>query len=194
MEEFASSKFKSEAGFSLVETIVATGLLAGAVACLGQMFAISMADNTSARSGTYAAVLAEQKMEQLRGLTWGFDNIGLPLSDVSTNLALPVQSPTGGTGLSPSPVDSLRANVDGYVDYLDQFGRIIGGGAATPTQAVYIRRWAIEPLPSNPNNTLVLQVVVTKLRSRGTADSEEGSTRRLRDEARLMTVKTRKAL
>lgn len=188
-----SASSKSESGFSLIETMVATGLLAGAVVVLGQMFAISMADNTSARTGTFAAVLAEQKMEQLRGLTWGFDIIGLPLTDTSSNIALPIQAGTGGPGLSPSPSDSLRSNVDGYVDYVDQFGRIIGGGTTVPAQALYIRRWSVEPLPTNPNNTVILQVVVTKSRNRGAADSEVGSTRRLRDEARLMTVKTRKS-
>ena len=183
----------SEAGFSLVETMVATTLLAGAVVVLGQMFALSMADNTSARTGTFVAVLAEQKMEQLRGLTWGFDIIGLPLTDTSSNIALPIQSGTGGPGLSPSPSDSLRSNVAGYVDYVDQFGRIIGGGATVPATAVYIRRWSVEPLPTNPDNTVILQVLVTRSRNRGTADSDDGSTRRLRDEARLMTVKTRKS-
>jgi hypothetical protein len=139
-------------------------------------------------------VLAEQKMEQLRGLTWGFDSIGLPISDYTTDTAPRVQEPTGGTGLTPSPSNSLRANVPGYVDYLDQFGRSLGGGMLIPTGTVYIRRWSIEPLPTNPNNTLILQVVVTKKRDRGIADTEEGATRRLRDEARLLTVKTRKAL
>ena len=191
MAKFASSK--SESGFSLIETMVATGLLAGAVVVLGQMFAIAMADNTSARTGTFAAVLAEQKMEQLRGLTWGFDIIGLPLTDTTSNIALPIQSAAGGPGLSPSPSDSLRSNVDGYVDYIDQFGRIIGGGTTVPAGALYIRRWSVEPLPTNPNNTVILQVIVTKSRNRGTADSDVGSTRRLRDEARLMTVKTRKS-
>ena len=191
MARFSSSK--SESGFSLVETIVATGLLAGAVAFLGQMFAISMAENTSVRTGTAAAVLAEQKIEQLRGLTWGFDIIGLPISDTASNIALPIQAATGGPGLSPSPSNSLRANVDGYVDYIDQFGNIIGGGSTVPSRAVYIRRWSVEPLPTNPNNTLILQVVVTRSRDRGTADSQVGSTARLRDEARLMTVKTRKS-
>jgi type II secretory pathway pseudopilin PulG len=188
-----SASSKSEAGFSLIETIVATGLLAGAVVVLGQMFALAIADTTSARTGTFAAVLAEQKMEQLRGLTWGFDIIGLPLTDTSSNIALPIQAGNGGPGLSPSPSDSLRSNVDGYVDYVDQFGRIIGGGTTVPAQALYIRRWSVEPLPTNPNNTVILQVVVTKSRNRGAADSEVGSTRRLRDEARVMTVKTRKS-
>jgi hypothetical protein len=188
-----SESSNSQSGFSLLETIIATGLLAGAIAMLGQMFLIAVADNQGARTGTFAAVLAEQKMEQLRGLTWGFDSIGLPMSDYKTDTALPVQDPDGGTGLSPSPSNSLRANVPGYVDYLDQFGRIIGAGATVPPGAVYIRRWAVEPLPTNPNNTVVLQVLVTKVRNRGTADSDAGSTRRLRDEARLLTVKTRKA-
>jgi hypothetical protein len=138
-------------------------------------------------------VLADQKMEQLRGLAWGFDIIGLPLTDTSSNIALPIESATGGPGLSPSPPNSLRANVDGYVDYIDQFGRIVGGGATVPAQAVYIRRWSVEPLPTNPNNTVILEVLVTRSRDRGTADSVEGSTRRMRDEARLMTVKTRKS-
>jgi hypothetical protein len=191
LAKFASSR--SESGFSLIETIVATGLLAGAVTILGQMFAISVAENTSARTGTFAAVLAEQKMEQLRGLTWGFDEIGLQLTDTSSNIALPIQSTSGGRGLMSSPANSLRSNVDGYVDYVDQFGRIIGGGATVPPQAAYVRRWSVEPLPTNPNNTLILQVLVTRSRDRGTADSEDGSTRRLRDEARLMTVKTRKS-
>jgi type II secretory pathway pseudopilin PulG len=183
----------SEAGFSLVETIVAAGLLAGAVAVLGQMFAISMAANTSARMGTFATVLAEQKMEQLRGLTWGFDIIGLPLTDTSSNIALPIQSGTGGPGLTPSPSNSLRSNVDGYVDYVDQFGRIIGGGSTVPALAVYVRRWSVEPLPANPNDTVILQVLVRRSRNAGATESEDGSSRRLRDEARLMTVKTRKS-
>jgi hypothetical protein len=191
LARFNSSK--SAAGFSLIEAVIATGLMAGALASLGQMFAISIANNTTARSGTYATVLAEQKMEQLRGLTWGFDILGLPISDAATNTALPVESATGGTGLLPSPANTLTSNVAGYVDYIDQFGNIIGGGATVPPKTMFIRRWSVEPLPINPNNTLILQVLVTKRQDRGIADTA-GSTQRLRDEARLMTVKTRKAL
>ena len=190
MARFNSSK--SEAGFSLLEAIIATGLMAGALAGLGQMFALSISNNLSARAGTYATVLAEQKMEQLRGLTWGFDTLGLPLSDMSTNTALPVEAATGGTGLSPSPGNTLISNVPGYVDYIDIFGNIIGGGSTVPPKTAFIRRWSVEPLPVNPNNTLILQVLVTKHLARGAADTA-GSVRRLRDEARLMSAKTRKA-
>jgi hypothetical protein len=181
---------ESESGFSLLEAIVATGLLAGGIAALGQMFAIAVADNTSARAGSLGAVLAEQKLEQLRGLTWGFDTQGLPVSDLSTDTALP-QPAAGGTGLTASPPGSLTANTSGYVDYVDRYGRTIGGGAVPPSGTMYVRRWSIAGLPSSPDNSLLIQVIVTTHLDRGAADTS-GSTRRLRDEARLTTIKTRK--
>jgi Tfp pilus assembly protein PilV len=79
-----------ECGFSLLEAIIASGLMAGALAALGQMFAISVANNRSARAASYATVLAQQKMEQLRGLTWGFETLGLPISDTTSNTAASV--------------------------------------------------------------------------------------------------------
>ena len=190
MAKFASSK--SESGFSLVETLVATGLLAGAVAILGQMFAISMAENTSARTGTFAAVLAEQKMEQLRGLTWGFDIIGLPLTDTSSNVALPIQAATGGPGLSPSPSDSLRSNVSGYVDYVDQFAASSAAGRRFPPRRSISALGRSSRCRRIQNNTVICGLV-----TRSTRSGHRGQRTRTHatdgDEARLMTVKTRKS-
>ena len=191
----ALAKFRfsnRQAGFSLLEVTIATGIMAGALVTLGQMFAVSVSNNKAARSLSVSTVLAEQKMEQLRGLTWGFDTLGLPVSDTTTNTAAAVETPTGGTGLAPSPHGTLTANLDGWVDYVDQFGNIISGGPTPPPKTAFIRRWAIEPLPSNPNNTIVLHVLVTRRPNRGSADAD-GSTVRLPDEARLVSVKTRKA-
>ena len=182
----------NESGFSLAETIIATGIMAASIAGLGQLFAVSVLSNRTARNTTFASVLATQKMEQLRGLTYGFDTLGLPLTDTSSNLAVNPLSPTGGKGLSPSPTGALRANTDGYVDYLDVYGKTVGtGGTTIPNGTTYIRRWTIEPLPTNPNNTVVLQVLVTRSTNRGSADA--GKVDRLPDEARIITVKTRKA-
>jgi hypothetical protein len=172
--------------------MVATGIMATALVALAQMFAISVKNNQGARTGSYAVSLAEQKMEQLRGLTYGFDTIGLPLTDTTTNTATAVETPTGGTGLTPSPANTLTSNTNFYVDYIDQFGKILGGGSAPPTGTVYIRRWSIDPLPTNPNGTIVIQVMVTRERNRGLAD-QNGSTDRLKDEARIISIKTRKA-
>ena len=194
----ARSRISSESGFSLVEVLAATVILTVALMSLAQLFAISTRANFTARTNSFAALLAQQKMEQLRGLTWGFDILNLPVSDLTTDTSTGAGvngCPTpgaggGGTGLSPSPWGSLQQNTAGWVDYLDQNGCLLGGGAAIPNGAIYIRRWSVEPLPTNPNNTLILQVLVTRNRNRGDADSDNVA--RQNEEARLMSVKTRK--
>lgn len=172
--------------------MVATVILAMSLVSLAQLFGISTQTNASSRSTTYAAVLAEQKLEELRSLTYGFDENGLPIGDSTTNTASPDEPPNGGTGLEPSPPGALQENTTGYVDFVDQWGNKVGtGDKEPPTEALYTRRWSITPLPTNPNNTLILQVLVTRNRNRGEAD--KGAVSRLPDEARLITVKTRKA-
>lgn len=183
---------RNESGFSLAEVVVATAMMATSLVALAQLLAISTQSNRTARYTTLASMLAAQKMEQLRGLTWGFDAIGLPLTDTTTNTAVIPETPTGGTGLAPSPNDSLARNVDGYVDYVDANGNLLGGGLTVRAGAAYIRRWSIEPLPTNPNNTLVIQVMVTPFRNRGNADT--GSVARAPQEARVISVKTRKTI
>lgn len=182
---------RAEAGFSLVETLVATTMLAMALTALAELLVISVRNNAVAKNGTFTSVLATQKMEQLRSLTYGFDLLGLPINDTTTDTSVTPETPVGGKGLAPSTTNTLRANTDGYVDYLDLYGRSLGGGTVIPDNTSYIRRWMVEPLPTNPNNTLIIQVLVTRRRDRGTADI--GSVARAPEEARLITVKTRKA-
>ena len=190
--EHAPGRAAGEKGFSLLEVLVATTILTVALSALAQLFAISTRANSGAKVTTYAAILAQQKKEQLRGLTLGFDYLGLPLTDTTTDITVIPELPAGGKGLSPSPGNTLGANTAGYCDFLDRSGNSLGGGTTPPDGTVYIRRWSVEPLPTNPNNTLVLQVLVTRSRDRGTADTATG-VKRLPDEARLISVKTRKA-
>ena len=180
----------AEAGFSIVEVLVATGLLATALVALAQLFAIATATNAAARNSTITMVLAEQKVEQLRALQYTFDNTGLPVQDTETDLAVYPPAATGGKGLSPYTENTLQANTNGYVDYLDKWGQTLGGGTVIPDETAYIRRWSVEPLPTNPNNVVILQVLVTRVRDRGTGNS--GSVSRGPQEARLMTIKSRK--
>jgi hypothetical protein len=97
-------------------------------------------------------------------------------------------------GLSPSPAGTLAENSDGYVDYLDSNGCSLGGGSVMPANTAYIRRWSVEPLPTNPNNTLILQVLVTRHVDRGPDAAADAAVRRLPDEARFVGVKTRKTV
>ena len=74
---------------------------------------------------------------------------------------------------------------------LPQFIESEAGGNQTSSSIVYTRRWSITPLPTNPNNTLVIQVLVTRNKDRGQAD--QGDVARLPEEARMIAVRTRKA-
>lgn len=147
-----------ERGFSLLEALIATGILAVSLVSLADLFGLAIRSNIAARSTTTATVLAQQKLEELRALAW--------------------------TGLSQSPANALQENTPGFVDHVDQFGEIRGGGADPSSDAIYTRRWAIEPLPSTPD-TLVIQVRVMRTAVRAAAD-------RTPEEARLTTARTRK--
>jgi type II secretory pathway pseudopilin PulG len=190
----ALERFNSNSrGFSFVEVVIAMGLLTAVSLGVAQVFAMTGRANLVARGTTSTTAMAEQKMEQLRSLTWGFDlaGQGLPLSDTTSNIA--VYPPTqGGTGLNPSPSDALQTNTPGFVDYLDTNGAWVGTGTTPPATAAYIRRWSIEPLPTNPNNTLVLQVLVIPVGNDRGLNTNGGRTR-LPGDSLLISVKTRKA-
>lgn len=183
-----------ERGFSLIETIFAAAVMIAGAASLAQLFVVSTRTNTYAKSTSMTSMLAQQKLEQLRSLQWGFDSLGLPTTDTTTDTTVVPESATGGTGLSPSPAGTLNTNTIGWVDYLDKYGAELGGTALTPpANAIYIRRWSVEPLPTNPNNTLVLQVLVTPVGLRTANGDTSTSVVRNNQEARFITVKTRKA-
>jgi type II secretory pathway pseudopilin PulG len=181
-----------EGGFSLIETMVATLLLASALVTTAQLMVIATRANIAAQRQTFSATLAQEKMEQLRGLAWGYDELGLPVNDYASNLTVDPAAPNGGVGLAPSPGDALASNMLGYVDYLDRYGASLGGAATPPDGTAYVRRWSVEPLPTNPNNTLILQVMVFNLRDRENTGTGP-VLNRVPDEARLISVKTRKS-
>ncbi len=162
---------RRNAGFALLEITIGLALLASAVVGIAQLFSIAGRASRLARTDGLAAVLAAQKMEQLRGLAWGYGVNGESCTDASTDVA---QYPEagGGRGLLPSPPSTLIANVPGFVDFLDGDGAWIGAGETPTPGAVFVRRWSIEALPDSPADTLVLRVVVAWL---GPALRERGS-------------------
>ena len=181
----------AEHGFSLIETLVASAILAVGLASIAELLGISIRANAAAKNGTMTMILGVQKLEQLRSLAWGYDGAGLPISDRATDTTVSPERPTGGTGLSPSSSDTLRLNTEGYVDYVGVRGNLLGGGTVPPSGTIYLRRWSIEPLPTDPDNALLLQVLVTRRSDRGEAN--EGSVTRLPDDAQLLSIKMRKA-
>jgi prepilin-type N-terminal cleavage/methylation domain-containing protein len=184
---------RSQRGFSLVEVLFALVVLSVTVSGLAHLFTLAAYTNARARATTYAAVLAQQKMEQLRSLAYGFDPGGGAVTDVDTDITVQPEFPGGGAGLQSSPPGALAADTAGYVDYVDARGASLGGAAAAPPPGTaYIRRWSVEPLPSSVN-TMVLQVLVMRAGHRNAADNRVGPGRRSAEQARLVSVKTRKA-
>jgi hypothetical protein len=132
------SSTSAHAGFSLIETTIATALLATAVVGLAELFAVATRSNLSARTTTYATVLAAQKLEQLRA--------------------------AGGVRGG----GRLDTDVAGWVDYLDHNAMVVGGGGAPPPNTVYTRRWSSRVLPGSAaasGRRAIVQVVVTRRQS-----------------------------
>jgi type II secretory pathway pseudopilin PulG len=179
-----SGRRAAERGTTLVEAMVSVVILAVGLIGVAQMFVYSTDTNREARRVTMTSILAQQKIEQLRALTWGFDDFGLSQSDYTSDVTVTPPTSTGGIGLQPSPPGTLTTSTTGYVDYLDAYGGWVGTGTAPPPGAIYIRRWSVEPLPTNPNNTLVFQVVVERV----------APTRPESEQARQVSLKTRKSV
>ncbi len=131
-------------GFTLLETVVATGVLVTALAGLAQLFALTARSTRDA--GAQGAVLtaAQDKIERLRALALGYG----PLGEAMTDLALAVAD----TG-------SLDDDITGFVDYLRADGAVVdiesdGHGA------VWTRRWRITPVDAYAPEALAIEVCV----------------------------------
>ena len=178
-------------GFTLIEVVVAAALLIVAAAGVAQLMAIGLRASRIARGQTTTAMVAAQKMEQLRSLSWSFSSSGSVRSDTSTDVSRdPVVS--GGIGLGTTPAGSLDHSVDGCVDYLDGAGHWIGTGTTVPANTVYIRRWAVLPLSADSVHSRVLVVLASALEDEHALGSVSPTPRpRLPQDTVLVTVKTR---
>jgi prepilin-type N-terminal cleavage/methylation domain-containing protein len=181
-------------GFTLIEVLIALALFVVIAVSVAQLVGVATNAMWTSREHTTAVILAAAKMDQLRALAWTYEpeQAGLPAvarTDLTTNLSEPGH-PGNGPGLSASPADALERTVPGYVDYLDDSGRWVGNDLVPPRDAVFIRRWVVNPLPADPERTLILQVRVTTVkldRMRGARpwNGRTGS------EALLVSVRTR---
>ena len=150
-------------GFALLEVLIASAVIATVAAGSTLLMSMALHATRQSRVRTLATMLAAEKMEQLRSLTWSHVTtsgpaISMSTSDVTTDLSNEPAT-DDGRGLLLSPAGTLTSNVVGYVDYLDANGRWVGHGPSAPPPAVYIRRWAVRPMLSDPDNILVFEVV-----------------------------------
>ena len=182
-------------GFTLVEVLIAVAILIAISVGVAQLIAVSTHAMRAAREQTSTVVLAAAKMDQLRSLAWSYEPTAsgvpaLPRSDRVTDVSHPAHG-LNGVGLRASPEGTLARNMPPYVDYLDRSGRWVGHGDDVPANASFIRRWAVRPLPDDPDRTLVLQVLVTTVHDDQSRMTDW--TRRTGVDALLVSVRTRRS-
>ena len=140
-----------DAGFGLMEALVAVGVVAVSVASLAQLFVVSANTSRTARMISITTILAQRKMESLLGQPVGPD---------------------------PSPPDALSRNADGYYEYLDASGEPLAAATSVPDNAVYVCRWSAALAAGG--RTLVVQVWVgprVTLGTLGTLGTKTGASR-----------------
>lgn len=180
-------------GITLIDVLIAVSIFITIALGVAQLVAVATRAVGMAREQTSTIILAAAKMEQLRSLAWTYEPAspgvpGAPRSDRTSDVSHPRHA-QNGAGLAPSPPGTLSTNTPLYVDYLDVSGRWVGHGSDLPASAVFIRRWAVLPLPDDPERTLLLQVLVTTVRDdRLRTSSWSGRTG---TEALLVSVRTR---
>lgn len=128
---------RHDEGFSLIEALVATAIVAAGLGMLAQLAFSVMRGSERARLESFALLTASEKLEQLRAAASAGD------------LA----------AVMPSPAGALDANVQGYFEILDRDGSIVANpGAAAGS---YVRRWSIEG-GADPDRFHVHVVVVRR--------------------------------
>ena len=132
-------------GFSLLEVLVAIAIISVAVTAGAQLIGMAVAANARARRVTRAAILAAQKLEELRGARFAVDDEGAVFADGR---------------LADAPPGALATDTAGYCDYFNGFGEPVPGGPPRPAGAAIVRRWTVAPAEPMPDELLAIQVVV----------------------------------
>lgn len=135
---------KKDDGFTLVETVVATGVLVTALAGLAQLFAVSARSAQDAGNQSAALTAAQGQIELLRSLVFSYGPAGEALTDA---------------GLEPAGGGSIAEDTTGFVDYLDATGEPVDTGQAEHG-AVWTRRWKMTPIDLFAPEALTIEVCV----------------------------------
>lgn len=122
-----------DAGFTLIESVVAIGILTSVLVGVLGLFAQTVSANASARRAGLALILANTKLEELR----------LP--------------PARAVG---SPPGSLWNDSTGFCERIDEAGQSLGDCALSSAGAPFVRRWSVSGSAS-PDGSDVVQVAVS---------------------------------
>ena len=142
----------SSRGFTLFETLIATGVLVTVLAGVAQLFILSTRLTREAGASGVALAAAQEKLESLRARRFAYGAAGEPITDPALEI-------TGD--------DSLRQDIESYVDMLDQDGTVV----EDPADAAYVRRWRVSAIDQDTPPSIAIEVCV--FRAPGNATSPE---------------------
>jgi|KBSSwiStaDraftv2_1062776.scaffolds.fasta_scaffold965552_2 type II secretory pathway pseudopilin PulG len=129
---------REEAGISLIETVIALGILLIVSVGILSMTVLSITTTENqGHLGARTAEYAQDKMEQL---------LSLSFTDTQTDTSVAsfvANSSAGSPGLTAGGSITYGSPLTGYVDYLDASGNPLGGGTNAPAGWYYIRMWQI---------------------------------------------------
>lgn len=141
-------------GFSLIETLVASALVASVLIGLAHLIAVGAHQSLRSRRAATAVALVQSKLEELRNVTWTYDHNNMSVS---------------GEALTTSPASSLTEDMPGYVDYVSSHGEVVAlDGPDLPDLA---RRWSIAMFEPSDPDTLILHVCGYVVRGHASRDA-----------------------
>lgn len=126
----------------MFETLVATSILVTALAGIAQLFVLGMHLTRGASASASALVVAQQKLEALRGLAFTYDDGGAPITAAE---------------LAPSQDSSLDEDIEGHVDWVDDDAE----AGDNPEGAAFVRRWKVSALAGSAD-AIAFEVCVFK--------------------------------
>jgi prepilin-type N-terminal cleavage/methylation domain-containing protein len=150
----------TQAGFTLLETMLAAAILLIAAGGVLGLFSVAMSENAVVGDrGTRTTEYAQDKMEQLMALT--FSDTTSDVTQYPTCLSL-VQTCTG-SGLTAGGSVNPASPSTGYVDYVSANG----APSTSSANAAYIREWSIVNDSNTPPQMKTITVVVQALNQGG---------------------------
>jgi len=137
--------WKRQAGFTLVELMIAAMILTFGMLALAALFAIAIGNNGRSRVDTTSTMLTESVIEQITAvLARGGPAAVTDCGQLPTTWT--IDTSVGGATTRGSSIDFTQTNPpDGY--YMNFV--VCNGGAESGTQATYDVRWHIAQVSTN---------------------------------------------
>ena len=145
---------KQEAGFTLIEAMIAAVVLLVAIVFVAQIFVTAMQQNKTSRQFTHATAIAQSKIEELN--------------------ALPIEQLRYGGQVGKKSEDGDKDGEPGFMDFVsvDNASNDAVGVVTERSKANYARYWKIEPDPQGWAGMYRITVRVISLRP-GPGDRRE---------------------